>query len=681
MDEIVESQDQKLQEVKRTVFNGVSIPLHLTAEPPVLLSTISDLPSPPLMISTHYNNNNNTSNTHHNHHHNNTSNTNNMSNIMAGGDIMGVASSSCSTSPSDALFSNSCNNSGSSEDSAHDIDFSKPENLFLLEAPIDARKDQNMLKLACTVPKRTFMSRLLRTYPINRKRLAFIQRRSSALKSVEIIGNLIVSSKSGGEGKEITISCQVCGQKFSRQYQFQRHILTHPDPESKKFLCQICGKRFNRADHLNRHAILHGDIKVQKCLLCGEEFDRASHLDRHRRKHHPPAGQQPSQTPPSTPQMKSPTSPGFDGFLTSPPPQMEQQTPGHNLHLLAAVATPEGEAATDDLQLENGVGGVMLGGGGGDTDHTLHVMTGEDTLGGSGGGGVTEPEPDRPYPCEVCGRKFIRATHLRRHMRIHTGEKPFACHICGRRYARGDYLRAHIHAHRRDKIHKCKHCGEVFHDLTRFADHCRLVHKDLDDQFGNPKPPPESSPPPPNFSSFLETALTAEQPEEITVVPSLNAMAMDSSSGVPITLVTLPEADQDDIGISVEENPSHSHHSHSHSHSAHGHVIGHALPTPNHTPMTSPADLQLAQLRTQPEMLLQNGQLQVADMANDGTGFVSVQQQQQHRKVATPISYMDSATTQYIYGNGGGHHGNVNNTATTMYPTPQSSPLVGHPHH
>ena len=109
-------------------------------------------------------------------------------------------------------------------------------------------------------------------------------------------GNLLASMK-GGESKEIAISCQVCGQRFNRQHQFQRHILTHPDPENKKFLCQICGKRFNRADHLNRHAILHGDIKVHKCLLCGEEFDRASHLDRHRRKHHPPAGQPPSQTP------------------------------------------------------------------------------------------------------------------------------------------------------------------------------------------------------------------------------------------------------------------------------------------------------------------------------------------------------------------------------------------------
>lgn len=186
-----------------------------------------------------------------------------------------------------------------------DIDFTKAEDLFLLEAPIDAKKDHNMLRLAYEIPKRTFMGRLLRRYPVNRKRLAFIQRQSCQMKSIEVVGNLIVSAK-GGEAKEHAITCQVCGQKFGHQHHFQRHILMHPDPDAKKFLCQICGKRFNRADHLNRHAVLHMEIKLHKCLLCGEEFDRASHLDRHRRKHHPPAGQQPSQTPPLTPQVTSP---------------------------------------------------------------------------------------------------------------------------------------------------------------------------------------------------------------------------------------------------------------------------------------------------------------------------------------------------------------------------------------
>ena len=278
----------KLQEIKRVVFSGSPGPLKLCAQQPVLLSSIVSTPAPALMVSTHYNDHDQTA-----------------MRGAAGGGRGSERKVEQVTSQDDA-----------------DIDFSKAEDFLQLETPIDARKDHNMLKLAYTIPKKTFMSRILHRYPIHKKRLAFIQRRPLQPKTMEVAGNLVVGAK-GGEAKEISIACQVCGQRFSRQHQFQRHILTHPDPDSKKFLCQICGKRFNRADHLNRHAILHGDIKVHKCLLCGEEFDRASHLDRHRRKHHPPVGQQPSQTPPLTPQVKSPPpmSVDFDGveFINIPP--------------------------------------------------------------------------------------------------------------------------------------------------------------------------------------------------------------------------------------------------------------------------------------------------------------------------------------------------------------------------
>ena len=423
-----------------------------------------------------------------------------------------------------------------------DIDFSKAEDFLQLETPIDARRDHSVLKLAYTIPSCTFMSRLLRKYPVNKKRLAFIQRRPQVTKSSQLGTN---GSNRKGDVKDMAASCQVCGQRFTRQHLFQQHILTHPDPENKIFLCQICGKRFNRADHLNRHSLLH-QVSVFKCQQCGEEFDRASHLDRHRRKIHTPAGQLPAQTPPCTPQGKFPSiirdggiSPSFVSTLNpivSTLPQSPQQPSGSNLHLLASVATPESMSAS--------VGGttpvINLGGSGAFGDgmegqqnqsiqYINHVESEEEVLPNRQPPpppkqqpqqrNEEKPEPERPFLCTVCNHRFIRATHLRRHMRIHTGEKPFTCHICGQRYARGDYLRAHIQAHRRDRIHKCKHCGEAFHDLTRFADHCRLVHRDVNDEFGNPCPPPECSPPPPVPSVTLASTLAIEAAEEITMIP------------------------------------------------------------------------------------------------------------------------------------------------------------------
>ena len=78
----------------------------------------------------------------------------------------------------------------------------------------------------------------------------------------------------------------------------------------------------------------------------------------------------------------------------------------------------------------------------------------------------------RRFQCIVCGSKFIRSTHLHRHMRLHTGAKPYACYVCKKRFSRSDYMSAHALSHRTDKLHCCCVCGKVYFDLTRFADHC-----------------------------------------------------------------------------------------------------------------------------------------------------------------------------------------------------------------
>lgn len=56
---------------------------------------------------------------------------------------------------------------------------------------------------------------------------------------------------------------------------------------------------------------------------------------------------------------------------------------------------------------------------------------------------------EKPYCCtwKGCGWKFARSDELTRHYRKHTGDRPFQCHLCERAFSRSDHLSLHMKRH------------------------------------------------------------------------------------------------------------------------------------------------------------------------------------------------------------------------------------------
>jgi hypothetical protein len=56
---------------------------------------------------------------------------------------------------------------------------------------------------------------------------------------------------------------------------------------------------------------------------------------------------------------------------------------------------------------------------------------------------------ERPYVCkwESCNKSFSRSDELSRHYRTHTGEKKFVCSVCFNRFMRSDHLSKHMKRH------------------------------------------------------------------------------------------------------------------------------------------------------------------------------------------------------------------------------------------
>ncbi|XP_041699063.2 zinc finger protein 850-like [Coregonus clupeaformis] len=93
-------------------------------------------------------------------------------------------------------------------------------------------------------------------------------------------------------------------------------------------------------------------------------------------------------------------------------------------------------------------------GGSSKTNHLRVVApasTSTGVIGSQHGRPSVSTDADKPYACPTCGKRFAKATYMKKHQTIHIKERPFKCKLCYKSFSFLSYLIRHRSVHNKDK--------------------------------------------------------------------------------------------------------------------------------------------------------------------------------------------------------------------------------------
>ncbi|XP_061908229.1 zinc finger and BTB domain-containing protein 17 [Entelurus aequoreus] len=200
--------------------------------------------------------------------------------------------------------------------------------------------------------------------------------------------------------------CDRCGKRFVQSSQLANHIRHHDNVRPHQ--CQMCNKAFVNVGDLSKHIIIHTGEKPFLCDKCGRGFNRVDNLRSHvKTVHQCKAGMK------SLGVADGSTDEGADGCA-------EASTSDNEINIVTVsedVITLATEALTGNAVTQLTVVPVEAPVCADQTEALKAEITKAVVK-------VQEADPNTQilYACDSCGDKFLDASSLAQHVRIHTAQ-------------------------------------------------------------------------------------------------------------------------------------------------------------------------------------------------------------------------------------------------------------------